>query len=304
MSDQEISVVIPCYNEEKTIGKVVTDFQKELPNARIIVFDNNSTDNTVKIARDNDADVFFEERQGKGFVIQSIFNKIDADYYIMVDGDDTYTAKDVHKLLRPVQNNKSDMTVGTRLENATNITLKPLHQLGNKIILKSINLLFRSNFKDILSGYRVMNRKFVKSIPILAGGFEVETVLTLQALERGFRIKEIPSKYKESPEGSHSKLKSFRDGSKIMYTIMSILRDYRPMTFFPILAGILIAIGLFFGGIVICEYYETGLIARLPTAVLSVALIIIGCITVITGFVVETINRRFKELQQLNERNK
>lgn len=302
--EEKIAIIIPCYNEEKTIGKVIYDFKKELPDAEIIVYDNNCTDNTTKIAKENNAQVIQEERQGKGYVIQSMFDNIDAQYYIMVDGDDTYPALEVNKLLQPVLQNKADMVVGTRLEQATNKTLRPLHQLGNFLILKTINIFFRTNLKDILSGYRIMNRQFVKNIPILTSGFEVETEITLQALERGLRIKEIPIIYRERPDGSMSKLKSFRDGSKILYTILSILRDYRPMTFFPLLAAIMVIIGLIIGIVVAIEYYQTGFVSRLPSAVLSVSLIILGAITLITGLVVDTVNRRFKELQQLNQRNK
>ncbi|MDD3887315.1 MAG: glycosyltransferase family 2 protein [Patescibacteria group bacterium] len=302
--NEKIAIVIPCYNEEKTIGKVISDFKKELPGARIILFDNNCTDNTVKIAKDFSVEVIKEERQGKGYVIQSMFDNIDSEYYIMIDGDDTYPAVEVHKLLQPVIEDKTDMVVGTRLEQATKKTLRPLHQFGNVLILKTINIFFRTNLKDILSGYRVMNKKFIKSIPILTSGFEVETEITLQALERGLRIKEIPIMYRERPDGSESKLRSFRDGSKILYTILSILRDYRPMTFFPLLAGIMILIGFVIGIVIIIEYYQTGFVSRLPSAVLSVSLIILGAITFITGLVVDTINRRFKELQQLNQRNK
>jgi len=233
-----------------------------------------------------------------------MFDNIDSEYYIMIDGDDTYPASEIHKLLQPVIEDKTDMVVGTRLEQATKKTLRPLHQFGNVLILKTINIFFRTNLKDILSGYRVMNKKFIKSIPILTSGFEVETEITLQALERGLRIKEIPIIYRERPDGSESKLRSFRDGSKILYTILSILRDYRPMTFFPLLAGIMILIGFAIGIVIIIEYYQTGFVSRLPSAVLSVSLIILGAITFITGLVVDTINRRFKELQQLNQRNK
>ncbi|MFA6296285.1 MAG: glycosyltransferase family 2 protein [Patescibacteria group bacterium] len=304
ITTKKITIVIPCYNEEKTISKVINDFKKELPNVEIIVIDNNSNDNSVKLAKESNAIVMTEEKQGKGYVVQKMFDEIDSDIYIMVDGDDTYFADDVHKLLQPVFDGKIDMSVGTRLEQATKKTLRPLHQFGNRVILEIINIFFRCNFKDILSGYRVMNKKFVKNIPILANGFEVETVLTLQALEKNLSIKEIPIKYKERPEGSHSKLKSFRDGSKILYTILSILRDYRPMTFFPLLAGIMIFIGFIIGVVIIIEYYQTGFVSRLPSAVLSVSLIILGAITFITGLVVDTINRRFKELQQLNQRSK
>ncbi|MBU1177597.1 glycosyltransferase family 2 protein [Patescibacteria group bacterium] len=304
-----LTVVIPCYNEEKTIKKVITDFQRHLPEAEIIVYDNNSTDQTVKIAQAAGVKVLHEKRQGKGQVVKSMFDNIQADIYVLVDGDDTYPAEAARKLIKPVLDDEVDVVVGTRLEGADNKTLRPLHQIGNRIILGVINLFFRTNFKDILSGYRIMGKKFVHNVPLLSSGFEIETELTLQALERGFRIKEIPIKYRERPVGSQSKLKSFQDGSKIIFTIMSILRDYRPMTFFPLVASLFVLIGLIFGSTVIIEYYQTGFVTKLPRAVLSVSLILISSIVFVAGFVVETINRRFREThilfrRQIQSKNK
>lgn len=298
----KISVVIPCYNEEKTIAKVVGDFRRELPEAEIIVIDNNSTDNSVDLAREAGAKVLFEKKQGKGNVVKSMFDNIIADIYVMVDGDATYSANEIHKLIKPVLDGEADMVVGNRLKNMDAKSIKPLHQFGNRAILFILNLLFRTNLQDILSGYRVMNDKFVKNIPLLSEGFEIETELTLQALEKGYKIKEIPITYYERPFGSQSKLHSFRDGSKILFTIMSILRDYRPMTFFPLFAAILVIIGLILGGIVFYGYYKTGLVFRLPMAILAVSFIIIAFITFIAGFITETINRRFKELHSILKR--
>lgn len=298
----EISIVIPCYNEEKTIEKVILDFKKYLPEAKIIVYDNNSTDKSVQLAKNLGIKVMFEKRQGKGNVTKAIFENINSDIYIMVDGDDTYPAEEVSRLLKPILEDKADMIVGTRLEAATNKTLRPLHQIGNRLILGVINLFFRTKFKDILSGYRIMNKKLIQSVPLLSSGFEIETELTLQALEKGLRIKEIPIKYRERPEGSESKLRTFQDGSKIIFTIMSILRDYRPMTFFPLLALLFLILGLILGSGVVIEYYQTGLVTKLPRGVLSLGLVIIGFVVFIAGFIVETINRRFKETHQLLKR--
>lgn len=298
----KITVVIPCYNEEKTIKKVILDFKKELPAAEIIIYDNNSTDDSAKLANVAGAKILFEKQQGKGNVVKAIFDNINSDIYIMVDGDDTYPANEVHKLIQPIIKNEADMVVGNRLENISNQSLRPLHQFGNKAFLFILNLLFRTSLRDIFSGYRVMNRDFVKNTPLLSSGFEIETELTLQALEKGYRIKEIPITYRERPEGSQSKLRSFRDGSRILFTIMSILRDYRPMTFFPLFAAFLVIIGLIFGGIVFYGYYKTGLVLRLPMAILAVSFIIVAFITFIAGFITETINRRFKELHSILKR--
>ena len=300
----EVVVVIPCYNEEKTIGKVIIDFKRELPDARIIVYDNNSTDHSVKIAKEKGATVMKERKQGKGHVVRSMFTNIDADIYIMVDGDDTYPAEAVHELLKPVIENKADMTVGTRLEKATKKTLKPLHQFGNRLFLVLLRIFFKIKLKDFLSGYRVMTRDLVKTIPVLAMGFEIETELTLQTLERGFRIREIPITYRERPEGSHSKIRTFSDGYKIMFTIISLLRDYRPMTFFPLLALGFFILGGIAGVIVVKGYLATGLVNKMPTAILSITLVILGFISLIGGLIVGAINRKHEELVMFLSRKK
>lgn len=306
---KKIIIILPCYNEEKTIGKVVDDFKKQLPDAEIIVYDNNSTDHSIEIARSKNVTIFLEEKQGKGNVIRTAFNKLEADYYIMVDADDTYPAEEVKKLLKPVINREADMVVGTRLENANNKAFKQLHRFGNQLFLFILNKAFKVKLKDILSGFRVMNREFVKGIPLLSEGFEIETELTLQALERNFQIKEIPISYRERPSGSESKISAFRDGFKIISTIISIFRDYRPMIFFFSLSSILFILGLIAGIIVTTGYFKTGLVTRIPLAILSTLLIILSIISLITGFIVSTINRRFREMQillkkQLNDDRK
>src|SRR3989339_631216 len=217
----KVLVLLPCYNEELTLAKVIDDFRHELPEAEIVVFDDGSTDKSVSIARQKQATVYSEKKRGKGNVIKSAFDTLEADIYVLVDSDDTYPADEVKKLLQPVIDGEVDMTVGTRLENATKKQLRQLHKFGNKFILFILNTVFRARFKDILSGYRVMNRKFVKGIPLLSDGFEIETEITLQALERGFQVKEIPISYRERPAGSFSKIETFKDGFKIVFTIMS-----------------------------------------------------------------------------------
>lgn len=292
----KIAVAIPCYNEETTIAKVIGDFRKELPEADILVFDNNSSDDTVKIARENGADVFFERKQGKGYVMQKMFNIVDADIFVLVDGDDTYFASDVHKLLEPIKSGKADMSVGNRLlQKKSGFSLS--HRFGNWAFKLLLNYLFNAKFEDILSGYRVMSKEFYKSIPLLAKGFEIETELTLQSLDRSYLIKEIPIQYKDRPAGSHSKISKLRDGYKIIFTIISLLRDYRPTVFFSYVSIFFIIAGLFFGSIIIEEYYTTGFIRRVPTAILSITLIIIGVNALISGLILSAINRRQKETE-------
>lgn len=300
--DKKIAVAIPCYNEETTIAKVIKDFRHELPMADIFVFDNNSSDNTSKIARENGAQVFFEKKQGKGYVLQNMFNALDADILILVDGDDTYFASDVHKLIKPVINNRADMVVGNRLLQKKG-GFSVSHRFGNMIFKYLLNYLFNAKYADILSGYRIMSKEFYKNIPLLAKGFEIETELTLQSLERDFCIKEIPIQYKDRPVGSHSKISKFKDGSRIILTIISLLRDYRPMIFFGYLGSFFIIAGIFFGSIIIDEYYRTGFISRVPTAILSIALVIVGVNALISGLILSAVGRRQKEMEVIIRQN-
>lgn len=293
-----ITVAIPCYNEELTITKVIRNFRNELPDSKIIVFDNNSKDKSAELARNSGAEVFFVKKRGKGNVIKDIFKKVNEDVLIMVDGDDTYLAKDVRKLMQPIINDEADMSVGNRIMGKNN-GMNTGHSLGNKIFRWLLNIFFKTNFQDILSGYRVFSRDFYKNIPLLANGFEVETELTLQALEREYRIVEIPVGYQSRPEGSHSKIREFSDGSRIIFTIVSLFRDYRPMTFFSILGFFSILIGIALGSRVVLEYFETGLVLRLPTAVLSITFIILGFTSVLSGLTVSAINRRYRELENI-----
>lgn len=291
------TVIIPCLNEEKTIAKVINDFKRELPFARIIVFDNNSEDRSMEIASMSGAEVVIEKRHGKGTVLQTAFNKIDSDIYIMVDGDDTYPAEEVKKMIEPILNDEADMVVGSRFEYATNKSIKFINKVGNILILNILNVCFSSSLKDVLSGYRVMNKNFIKNLAIISTGFEIETEMTLQALVRNFRIVEIPIKYRERVEGSSSKIKVFKDGLRILLTIIALMRDYRPFVFFSNITIFFVVLGLIAGLSVVYQYLETGIVQRLPLAVLSITLIIIGVIFFITGFIVSTINRRFKEIE-------
>jgi glycosyltransferase involved in cell wall biosynthesis len=221
-----IALLIPCYNEAITIAEVIRQFRQELPAADIYVYDNNSTDQTAEIARREGAIVRFERRQGKGYVVQSMFRQIEADIYIMVDGDGTYQPEDIHALLEPVLQNRADMVVGSRLTESQS-EFKTLNRFGNRMFLNFLNKMFKVKLTDILSGYRVFNRRFVKGIPLFGGGFEIETELTIKALERGFVTVEIPTRLTQRPEGSFSKIRLFRDGFLILNTILTLFRDYK-----------------------------------------------------------------------------
>lgn len=304
MTDPTVAIIIPCLNEAITITQVVRDFKMALPSATIYVYDNDSTDQTAALAEQAGAIVRHESHRGKGNVVRTSFQEISADIYVLVDGDGTYRASEVQALIEPIMKDRADMVVGNRLAYATDKSLTPLHKIGNKLLVYILNSCFRSHFRDILSGYRAMNKKFVKNIPLLAQEFEVETELTIQALERMYVVEEVPIHYAERPDGSESKIRTFRDGFKILLTIFWILRDYRPMTFFSALASLLFVGSLVAGSVVIIEFVQTGLVLHLPTAVLAVGLMLMAGLTMLTGFVISTINRRFNELDEiLKKRN-
>jgi glycosyltransferase involved in cell wall biosynthesis len=296
MEPPKIAILIPCYNEELTVAQVINDFRTQLPAADIYVFDNNSSDRTVEIARHAGAIISFEPRQGKGYVVQAMFSEVEADIYVMVDGDATYQASEVHKLLEPVLNGQADLVVGSRLTGQSASEFKPLNRLGNKVFLAIINFIFAVKLSDVLSGYRVFNRRFVKSIPVIGGGFETETELTVKALARGYRIIELPVDLKPRPKGSVSKIRIWQDGFLILNTILTLFRDYKPLTFFGAIGLFLIVLGMVPGTIVIVEFIKTGLVPRLPSAVLAVGLVLSGMLSVVVGLVLHTVTRKFQEL--------
>lgn len=299
-----LAILIPCYNEAVTIAKVVRDFKSTLPEATVYVYDNASTDQSASLAQQAGAIVRFESQRGKGNVVRRMFQEIEADVYIMVDGDATYQADEVHRLIQPILANQADMVVGNRLAFATTESLTWLHHFGNRLLLTILNTFFRAHFQDILSGYRVMSKRFVKNVPLLAQEFEVETELTIQALEKNYTVVEQPVHYYARPDGSESKIRTFRDGFKILLTIFWILRDYRPMTFFPLIASIFLIAGLIGGLRVTIEFIQTGLVLHFPTAILAVGCILMGSLIILTGFIISTINRRFNELDEiLKKRN-
>ena len=298
----KIAVLIPCYNEELTVEKVIKDFRRELPDADIYVYDNNSKDKTADIAVKNGAILRHEYKQGKGNVVRSMFYDIDADLYIMVDGDDTYPAEFVHELIKPVEEGKADMCIGDRLSNGTyqKENKRPFHEFGNNLVKKSINVLFKTDLKDIMTGYRVFNKKFVKNMPVMTNKFEIETEMSLYALDKGFVIKEIPILYRDRPEGSVSKLNTVSDGLKVLKTIFKMYKDYKPLRFFSYIAIILFLIGLIVGLPVIIEFFKTKYITKVPSAILATGLVTLSVIIAQCGVILDTVVRLNRENYQLS----
>lgn len=298
----KIAVLIPCYNEEQTIEKVIKDFKKELPESEIYVYDNNCKDNTSLIAKQNGAIVKHEYRQGKGNVVRSMFRDIDADIYVMTDGDDTYPAEEVHKLIQPIMNEQADMVIGDRLTNGTykKENKRHFHMLGNTMVRWAINTLFKSDLKDIMTGYRAFNKKFVKNIPIMSEKFEIETEMTLHALDKRFIIKEIPILYRDRPIGSTSKLNTLSDGFKVIKTIIKMFKDFKPRQFFWYISLIFAFLGILVGVPVITEYFETSYITKVPSAILATGIMIFAVIIAQCGSILDTVvkeNRENYELQ-------
>lgn len=297
----DIAVLIPCYNEELTVEKVVRDFRRELPEAKIYVYDNNSKDKTAEIAARAGATVIREYRQGKGNVVRSMFRNVDADYYIMVDGDDTYPAEAVHRLLEPLIAGRADMTIGDRLSNGSyeQENKRAFHNLGNRLVHFLIDQLFSSDIEDIMTGFRGFNRYFVKTFPILCSGFEIETEMSIHALDKRFLIEEIPIDYRDRPKGSTSKLNTYRDGARVIRTIVSLFKDYRPLPFFSILALLSFLLGLCVGVPVFVEFAKARFITKLPSAVLALGFEVIAVMLLLDGFLLDTMvktNRQNYEL--------
>ena len=266
----KIAVLIPCYNEAKTIARVVTDFKNALPEAVIYVYDNNSTDGTDAIARKAGAVVRYEHQQGKGAVIRSMFRDIDAQCYLMIDGDDTYPASDAAQMVDGVLNRHADMVVGDRLSSTYFTENKRLfHNTGNKTVRSLINFLFKNNVRDIMTGYRAFSYLFVKTFPVLSQGFEIETEMTIHALDKRMRIENVIVGYRDRPEGSESKLNTVSDGLKVLKTIFRLFKNYRPMTFFGIIAVILLLLAAGFFIPVLAEYMRTGMVLKFPTLIVS-----------------------------------
>ena len=296
-----IAVAIPCYQEAPTIGKVVADFRRELPAARIYVFDNNCTDGTAAIAARAGATVIREKRQGKGFVVAAMFDRIQEDILVMVDGDDTYEAGHVHKLLEPVLGGEADMTVATRLTSHGEKSFRPLHVAGNQLVCRIINWMFKSRVTDIFSGYRAFTREAARQIPVTTRGFDIETELTLQALYRGQVIREMPAPYRARPAGSFSKLNTFSDGLRVLLRLFLIVKSYKPLTFFGSLALVLFVLGLLAGAMPVYEYLTDPkhYVHRVPSAILAAALVMLSCFSLGLGLILNSMNLRLLEIEKL-----
>ena len=294
----KIAVLIPCYNEGQTIAKVVKDYREALPEATI--YDNNSSDHTDEIAREAGAVVRYEYQQGKGNVIRSMFRDIDAECYVMTDGDDTYPAEDARKLADQILQGKADMVIGDRLS-STYFTenKRPFHNTGNRLVRGLINLIFKSNIKDIMTGARAFNYEFVKSFPILSTGFEIETEMSIHALDKNFKLVEIPVGYRDRPEGSVSKLNTFSDGFKVLRTIARLFRDYKPFAFFGWLGLICFAIATAFFAPVLSGYLATGMVPKFPTLIACSGLYVISFLLWISGVILEVITKKHRQLFEL-----
>lgn len=287
----KIAVLLPCYNEELTIGKVIQDFRKELPEADIYVYDNNSKDKTTEVALANGAIVRQEPRQGKGNVVRSMFREIDADVYVMADGDDTYPAEFVHELIKPVVNREANLVIGDRLSNGTyfNENKRKFHGFGNTLVKNLINRLYKSNINDIMTGYRAFDRLFVKSLPVTSPGFEIETEMSIHALDNRFLIKEVAIDYRDRPEGSESKLNTVQDGIKVLRMIFTLFKDYKPYLFFTSWSVIFLILGLIAGVPVIVEYVQTSFVTRVPSAILAVGLVMVSMLSFASGLILDTV---------------
>ena len=299
-NNKKIAILIPCYNEAKTIEKVVKDYKKALPEADIYVYDNNSTDKTDEIARKAGAIVKYEYRQGKGNVIRTMFREIEADCYLMIDGDDTYPAENAREMCDYVLSGKADMVIGDRLS-STYFTenKRPFHNLGNKMVRFLINKIFKNNIKDIMTGYRAFSYDFVKGFPVLSKGFEIETEMTIHAVDKNYKIVEIPVTYRDRPEGSVSKLNTYSDGFKVLKTIATLFKEYKPSFFFNIFAFIFLVASMILGIPVIIEYFDIGEVPKFPSLIVSCIFLVMSMLLWITGVILQVIVKKEKQNYEL-----
>lgn len=299
-SEKSVAVLIPCYNEAKTIEKVVRDFKEQLPEADIYVYDNNSTDGTDETARAAGANVRYERRQGKGNVIRTMFREIRADCYLMTDGDDTYPAENAREMADLVLNHDADMVVGDRLS-STYFTenKRRFHNSGNVLVRKLVNSFFKSDVKDIMTGYRAFSTRFVKSFPVISKGFEIETEMTIHALDKNFDVRSLPVGYRDRPTGSESKLNTFSDGVKVLKTVFRLYKDYRPLSFFSICTLILLMIAVGFFIPVFVTYLNTGLVPRLPTLLVSGIMGVLAMVCFTCGLILDTVVRKHRQLFEI-----
>ena len=294
---EKIAVLIPCYNEEKTIKKVVRDWKKELPEATIYVYNNNSTDRTAEIAKEAGAVVRDEYQQGKGKVIRRMFREIDAQCYVMIDGDDTYPAEFGREMVDKVLERKVDMVVGDRLSSTYfEENKRPFHNFGNSLVRGTINRLFRSNIRDIMTGYRAFSYQFVKTFPVLSKGFEIETEMSIHAVDKNMLVENVIIDYRDRPDGSESKLNTYSDGAKVLKTIMGLYKNYKPMQFFGLLAAILMIIALAMFMPVFVVYLKTGLVPNFPTLIVSGFIAMAALQSFFAGLVLSTIVQKDRQL--------
>ena len=295
----KIAVLIPCCNEEATIAKVIEDFRGQLPQAIIYVFDNCSIDRSAEIAAAHGAVVVHEPRQGKGFVIERMFDSIDADIYVMVDGDDTYPADHVHRLIEPVVAHRADMVVGARVQDGAAEAFRPMHAVGNKLVTHLVNWVSHGCLSDIMSGYRAFSRRVVDRLPVVSAGFEVETEMTVQMLYYRMEIVEVPVPYRRRPDGSVSKLRTFRDGIRVLWKIFTLMRSFKPLTFFGAIGLFLFGAGVLAGIPPIHDYLTMGKVLRFPLAILASGLMILAAGNVFLGILLHAMNWRLREMHNV-----
>ncbi|HWE77831.1 MAG TPA: glycosyltransferase family 2 protein [Pseudolabrys sp.] len=293
-----IAVLVPCFNEAIAVAQVVRDFRAALPEATVFVYDNNSTDDTVAVARAAGAEVLREARQGKGFVVRRMFADVEADIYVLVDGDATYHAPSVRGMIGRLLQSRCDMVVGSRVDQVQ-AAYRAGHRTGNRLLTGCVSAVFGRSFSDMLSGYRVFSRRFVKTFPLLSAGFEIETELTIHALELGLPVAEIETPYYARPEGSESKLSTWDDGFRILWTIIELYRSERPLRFFGAVAILLAVASVAFAVPIFITFAETGLVPRLPTAVLSTGLMVMAFLALAAGLVLDTVSRGRREMKLL-----
>ncbi len=296
----KIAVLIPCYNESLTIEKVIKDYQQVLPEADIYVYDNNSTDHTDEIARKAGAIVRYEYRQGKGNVIHKMFREIDADCYLMIDGDDTYPKENAREMCDLILDGKADMVIGDRLSSTYfQENKRPFHNFGNRIVRYAINQLFDNHIKDIMTGYRAFSYEFVKGFPVLSKGFEIETEMTIHAVDKNYKLVEIPVNYRDRPKGSVSKLNTYKDGFKVLKTIANLFKEYKPGIFFGLIAALFLFVSLILGVPVFIEYFDTGLVPRFPSLIVSGIFLVISLLLWIAGIILDVIVTKHRQLYEI-----
>ena len=300
MENKKIAVLIPCYNEALTVAKVVKDYKEALPEADIYVYDNNSTDGTDRLARDAGAIVRYEYKQGKGNVIRSMFRDIDADCYLMIDGDDTYPAENAREMCDLILEGKADMVIGDRLSSTYfQENKRPFHNFGNRLVRFLINTLFHNEVKDIMTGYRAFSYLFVKGYPVLSSGFEIETEMTIHAVDKNFKLVEIPVQYRDRPEGSVSKLNTYTDGLIVLKTIASLFKEYKPTLFFSLISLVFLVIGLLIIIPAFDLYFKTGVVEKFPSLIVGCFAITIAILFFVAGLILEVIAKKHKQIYEL-----